>query len=288
MKNILATILLPLLPLSTNAAPATKWRTLTSAGHTIHYPEKLFSDAEKVAHFVTQAQASMIQEFSRHQPDNILKSIVLDVYLHDQPREKVSSSGQPSSDFANGTCPPAQAYTGMALPLSGTPEVVQLIRIVRGQRVIIDSDLARLYGVSTSRLNEQMRRNQQRFPIDFAFILTRKETLLMLSHFATALKKRNLRKPPIAYTEHGAIMAANVLNSKRAVMMSVEVVRAFIKLRRAVNSNIELSRRLSDLEKAVKSRLTAHDKDIEALFRTVESMLGNDGVFVPKRKIGFT
>jgi hypothetical protein len=120
----------------------------------------------------------------------------------------------------------------MVSPLPSVPEVIPLIRIIRGQRVIIDSDLARLYGVSTRRLNEQVRRNQRQFPIDFAFILTRKEMVLMLSQFATASKKRNLKKPPIAYTEHGAIMAANVLNSNRAVTMSVEVVRAFIKLRR--------------------------------------------------------
>lgn len=110
----------------------------------------------------------------------------------------------------------------------------------------------------------------------------------MLSQIVTASKKRNLQKPPIAYTEHGAIMAANVLNSNRAVTMSVEVVRAFIKLRRAVNSNIELSRRLSELERAVKTRLSSHDKDLEALFRTVESLLGDDRAFTPKRRIGFT
>jgi hypothetical protein len=146
------------------------------------------------------------------------------------------------------------------------PVALPLIRVVRGQRVILDSDLARLYGVTTSRLNEQFRRNRRRFPIDFAFTLTRKEAAGGLSQIATALGGRNRSKPPIAYTEHGAVMAANVLKSARAVAMSVEVVRAFVQLRKIASSHGRIERILAELEVAVVARLNRHDKEIEALF----------------------
>ena len=157
---------------------------------------------------------------------------------------------------------------------SGVSVVLPLILTVRGQRVILDSDLASLYGASTGRLNEQVRRNQKRFPADFAFPLTRRESASMISQFAiSSRKKRNWRRPPIAYTEHGAVMAANVLNSDRAITMSVEIVRAFIRLRRTLLSRGLISKKLAELERAVKTRLDNHDTEIEMLFQTVESLL---------------
>jgi len=116
------------------------------------------------------------------------------------------------------------------------PVVLPLIRVVREQRVILDSDLARLYGVTTSQLNQQLRRNRRRFPIDFAFAMTRAETAGMLSQIVTSSGRRNRRRFPIVYTEHGTVMAANVLKSARAVAMSVEVVRAFVQLRRIAST----------------------------------------------------
>jgi hypothetical protein len=151
-----------------------------------------------------------------------------------------------------------------------------LIRVVRGQRVILDSDLARLYGVTTARLNQQVRRNQRRFPIDFAFSLTIKEAAGMLLQFATASRKRNRGKPPTAYTEHGAVMAANVLKSSRAVMMSVEVVRAFVQLRKIASSHGNIERILAELETAVTARLNLHDKKIEALFGLLGALIAED------------
>ena len=150
------------------------------------------------------------------------------------------------------------------------PVALPLIRVVRGQRVILDSDLARLYGVSTARLNQQFRRNRQRFPADFAFILTRMEARGLLQ-IATALSGRNLNKPPIAYAEHGAVMAANVLKSGRATAMSVEVVRAFVGLRRLSSSHERIAQILHDLEKAVRGRLDGHDKQIAALFEMMSA-----------------
>jgi hypothetical protein len=107
-----------------------------------------------------------------------------------------------------------------------TKQLETFIFEIRGLKVMLDSDLARIYGVPTKRLNEQIRRNKARFPDDFAFRLTATEMQNLRSQFATA-SKRNIRYLPWVFTEHGAIMAANVLNSARAVQMSVFVVRAF-------------------------------------------------------------
>ena len=153
------------------------------------------------------------------------------------------------------------------------PVALPLIRVARGQRVILDSDLARLYGVTTSHLNQQFRRNRRRFPVDFAFALTQKETTEMMSQFVTSSGRRNRRRFPIAYTEHGAVMAANVLKSARAATMSVEVVRAFVQLRKIASSHGNIERILAELEAAVLARLNLHDKEIEALFGLLGALI---------------
>ena len=150
--------------------------------------------------------------------------------------------------------------------------------------MIIDSDLARLYGVSTSRLNEQVRRNERRFPGDFLFRLTVKEAV-GLSQIATALGGRNLRKLPLAYTEHGSVMAANVLNSEKAIIMSVEVVRAFVRLRRAILSQGKIARKVAELELAVKGRMDRQDERIDILFKALAALIGGEPP--PKKRIGF-
>ncbi len=127
--------------------------------------------------------------------------------------------------------------------------VVPLIRVVKGLRVILDSDLARLYGVTTSRLNQQFRRNPGKFPPDFAFVLTPEQTTRMMSQIVTSSPRRNWRSLPVAYTEYGAVMAANVLNSKRASQMSVAVVRAFIQLRKIAVSHDALAKKLGQLQR---------------------------------------
>ncbi len=139
--------------------------------------------------------------------------------------------------------------------------VEPLIRELRGERVMLDSNLARIYGVPTKRLNEQVRRNVSRFPDDFVFRLTVEELDSMRSQFATAsdaatgirsqsatASKRNVRFLPYVFTEHGAIMAANVLSSRRAVEMSIHVIRAFVTLRRESGRYAELARKLAELE----------------------------------------
>jgi hypothetical protein len=167
------------------------------------------------------------------------------------------------------------------------PVALPLIRVVRGQRVILDSDLARLYGVPTSHLNLQLRRNRRRFPADFAFKLTRKETAEGLLQIVTALGGRNRSKPPIAYTEHGAVMAANVLRSARATTMSVEVVRAFVRLRRISSSHERIARILRELETAVRERLDGHDKQIAALFEMMADTIDDSTApSLGKRRVG--
>lgn len=131
-------------------------------------------------------------------------------------------------------------------------EMSPKICVARGQRVILDFELARLYGVTTARLNQQFRRNRDRFPADFAMELSAAENAVLMLQNATSKSGRGgRRRAPVAFTEHGAIMVASVLNSKRAVEMSVYVVRAFVRLRALLASNRELGRKLDLLEKSV-------------------------------------
>jgi hypothetical protein len=125
-----------------------------------------------------------------------------------------------------------------------------IILLIRGEKVILDADLAKLYGVTTTRLNEQVKRNKDRFPVDFAFHLTKQEVDNLMSQSATSSSPHGgRRKLPLVFTEHGAIMAANILKSDRAVRASVQVVRAFVKLRQILASSADLARKLDELEK---------------------------------------
>jgi hypothetical protein len=144
---------------------------------------------------------------------------------------------------------------------------------IRGQRVLLDTDLAALYGVTTKRLNEQVRRNADRFPEDFLLELSNQEVAALRSQIATLNTGRGAHRKyrPLAFTEHGAIMAATILNSPRAAQMSVYVVRAFVKLRQALASTTALSRRLETLERSV----AALDADTRRQFDQVyEAILG--------------
>lgn len=138
------------------------------------------------------------------------------------------------------------------------------ILVLRGAKVILDVDLAELYGISTKRLNEQVRRNRSRFPKDFMFQLTSEEVRNLRSQFATA-SKRNIRYPPYAFTEHGALMAASVLNSKKAVAMSIYVIRAFVRLRAVFLDNQILQERLREIEEL----LLEHDVALEDVYQKI-------------------
>lgn len=163
--------------------------------------------------------------------------------------------------------------------------IAQRIFVFRGQRVLLDSDLAELYGVTPRRLNEQIQRNHDRFPEDFAFYLNINEIRILKSQIATS-SWGGKRKPPLVFTEHGAIMAATVLNSSRAVEMSVYVVRAFVKLREFLASNTELARKLDALEKSVASLDSRTRKQFEEVYRAIRALMAPPAA--KSRPIGFT
>ncbi len=173
--------------------------------------------------------------------------------------------------------------------LARVDDIGSLIRTIRGQKVILDSDLARIYGVTTKRLNEQVGRNAKRFPHDFLFQLTAEEAEILKSQFATSSSHGGRRKLPYAFTENGAIMAANVLNSPAAVRMSVFVVRAFVQMRDLLGSTKELARQLAALEKKLTARLDVHESVIVDVLRRVMEILDPPPLppEPPRRRIGF-
>src|SRR5436190_21207224 len=148
--------------------------------------------------------------------------------------------------------------------------IEEMIFLVRGQRVMLDSDLARVYGVSTTRLNEQFQRNQKRFPADFAFQLARQEFADLISQIAISRKGHGGRRTtPWAFTEHGALMLASVLNSPVAIEASVRVVRAFVLMREQLVAHKDLSQKLNELE----ARVTGHDEAIQDLFAAIRKLV---------------
>jgi len=153
---------------------------------------------------------------------------------------------------------------------------------IRGQRVMLDADLAELFGVPTKRFNEQIKRNLERFPDDFMFILTKREVMGLRSQFATSSGGRGGRRyNPRAFTEHGALMAATVLNSPRAIEMSVYIVRAFVRLRQVLSSHQELTAKFRELEE----RLDGHDQAIGTLVQAMKALM--EPVVPTKRPIGY-
>ncbi len=150
-------------------------------------------------------------------------------------------------------------------------QIEPLIKTIRGQKVILDNDLARLYGVATKRLNEQVRRNIERFPDDFLFQLTEADSESLRSQFATLKtgRGRHAKYLPLAFTEHGAFMAATVLNSPQAIEMSVFVVRTFVKLRHLVLGHQELAAKLDQLERKV----AGHDESIQQIVAAIRQLM---------------
>lgn len=154
---------------------------------------------------------------------------------------------------------------------------------IRDQKVIVDSDLSKIYGIPTFRLNEAVKRNPDRFPKDFMFQLTRKEVVNLTSQNAISRSGHGGRRTlPYAFTEHGALMAATILKSSKAVEMSVFIVRAFVKMREQLLATATLAKRLAEVEKL----LLVHDSALQDLYRKIQPLL------LPleelkKRRIGF-
>ncbi|NBW40700.1 ORF6N domain-containing protein [bacterium] len=151
--------------------------------------------------------------------------------------------------------------------------VQQSIISVRGQRVIIDADLAKLYGTSTKRLKEQLKRNSDRFPEDFVFELTKAETSEVVAKCDHLEKLKYSRVLPLAFTEHGAVMAANVLNSQIAIKTSIMVVRAFIRAREILAEHLELKRRLDRLEQRVAKGFQDNEEELQAIRFAIQQLM---------------
>ena len=186
-----------------------------------------------------------------------------------------------------------------------TEPVESLITFVRGQKAILDTDLARIYGVETRVLNQAVKRNAERFPADFVFQLTEQEAREVAASRSqpvdraidapnssqivmSSRKHRGLSYRPYAFTEHGAIMAATVLNSPQAVQMSVFVVRAFVKMREVLAQNRALADKLAGLEAKLASRIDGHEKVIVLILRELRELMNPPAQpEPPRRPIGF-
>jgi hypothetical protein len=160
--------------------------------------------------------------------------------------------------------------------------IEQRILLVRGEKVIIDADLAEFYGVPTKRLNEQVKRNKDRFPEDFIFQLSPEEKSEVVANCDHLSKLKFSKVLPYAFTEHGAIMAASVLYSARAIEVSVFIVRAFVKLRRVISEHKELVRKIEQLDR----RLADHDQQILSLVQAIKQLI-SPSPLPKKRQIGF-
>jgi hypothetical protein len=160
---------------------------------------------------------------------------------------------------------------------------------VRGKRVILDRDLAALYGVPTFRFNEAVKRNRNRFPEDFMFQLTGDEAACLTSQIAMSKSRRGGRRTlPYAFTEHGTVMAANILRSPKAIQMSVFVVRAFIRMRQMLIEQRGLTRKLAELEEELTARLDVHETAINEILGQIRRLLNSPPEPEPsKKRIGF-
>ncbi|MGD0251783.1 MAG: ORF6N domain-containing protein [Verrucomicrobiota bacterium] len=159
--------------------------------------------------------------------------------------------------------------------------VERLIHLARGEKVLLDADLATLYGVTTGNLNKAVKRNQSRFPADFMFQLTDQEADVLIFQFGRSKQRGGRRHNPYAFTEQGVAMLSSVLRSGRAVQVNVTIMRAFVSLRRMLTANETLARRLAELER----RLEGHDQAIKSLFDVIRELMAPPAK--PRREIGF-
>jgi hypothetical protein len=205
-----------------------------------------------------------------------------------------------SEEFLNNLFRPVPKKTKIP---AAVEQIDRMIRTIRGMRVMLDRDLAKIYGVPTFRFNEAIKRNRHRFPTDFMFQLTRAEFdkldvqsansgkhAALTSQIAISKRGRGGRRTlPYAFTEHGALQAANVLRSPRAVQMSVFVIRAFVKMRETLLGTRELAKKLAALEKQLTSRLDVHEAAIVEVLQELMQILNPPGPTPepPRRRIGF-
>lgn len=157
------------------------------------------------------------------------------------------------------------------------------IHTVRGQRVVLDSDLAALYGATTTVFNQAVKRNLKRFPDDFSFVVSREEFLILVSQSVIPRSRHGGRStPPRFFTEHGALMAASVLNSDQAISMSVYVIRAFIEIREQIAANAAILKRLTEID----NTLLIHDASLRDIYKKLLPLLTPPPA-LPRKQIGF-
>lgn len=161
----------------------------------------------------------------------------------------------------------------------GPEHLARLVSVVRGERVLLDSDLADLYGVTTKALNQAVKRNQERFPADFMFQLSADEWAQMRSQTVTA-SRRNIAAIPNAFTEQGVAMLSSVLRSQRAVEVNIAIMRTFVQLRRLMDSNRDLARRIDALE-------ARYDEQFASVFEAIKQLITEEKQRKGKRSIGF-
>ncbi len=163
-----------------------------------------------------------------------------------------------------------------------TENIVHQIHFIRGEKVLLDFDLAALYDVQTKELKQAVRRNQKRFPPDFMFELTRTEFDNLRSQFVTS-RWGGLRYLPFAFTEQGVAMLSGILNSDRAIQVNIMIMRAFVQIRRLLDSNKDLARQLADMEKTISS----HDEKIRLIFQAIEELMEEKENPEPRNPVGF-
>jgi ORF6N domain len=169
--------------------------------------------------------------------------------------------------------------------------IVTSIYKIRGEKVMLDVDLAMLYGVETKVLNQAVTRNIDRFPVDFMFTLSREEYNSLRSQIVTlknteSMRGKHSKYPPRAFTEQGVAMLSSVLSSERAITINIAIMRTFVKMRQIMLSNIEMSKRLDDLERIIFDRLDENSADIEAI-RNALMQLTKEDEPEPRRPIGY-
>ncbi len=160
--------------------------------------------------------------------------------------------------------------------------ITSKIYLIRGEKVMLDRDLAELYGVETRRLNEQVKRNIERFPDDFMFQLSEVEFKNLKSQFATSTWGGR-RKPPYVFTEHGVLMLSSVLSSKLAIKVNIQIMRIFSKIRQSLADNLSLKLEIEEIKKKLKNQ----DKNIELLFNYLDELIEKQDNPEPRKKIGF-
>ena len=159
--------------------------------------------------------------------------------------------------------------------------VFRAIQFVRGQKVLLDRDLAQLYGVTTGNLNKAVKRNRDRFPSDFMFQLTGEEARGLIFQFGIPKRRGGRRHPPYAFTEQGVAMLSSVLSSERAVKVNIAIMRAFVKLRQSLETNRQLAQKFAELER----RVGKHDDEIDAIIEAIRQLMAPPTT--PRREIGF-